>query len=86
MNTTKLEIERKPGGALAVRIGDKFDDELTCDEALWVAACYIRDGSVHVYLRTKEEWDRWKAAIGGIEQRRELSETERLLPEHATKI
>jgi hypothetical protein len=56
----KIEIERDPENAWAVRCGDRYEERLSADEALW---CVVRlmTGSGVGYLQTAEQHAEWDA-------------------------
>lgn len=56
-------INEEPKGH-RVRVGDRYEDNLTTEEALYAVACMIVTGSDESapYMRTKAEHDRGDAA------------------------
>lgn len=74
----KIEIDLTGPNKIAVRCGDRWDDHLTCDEALWVVSCILSDSARSPqhrpvpYLRTKEEWEAYEARLRGVRREEAL--------------
>ena len=65
MSNATLTIEKAESGEFSVCLGDHYDRMLTADEALaCVAYAIMHAWEPYRYLRTKEEWDQWKAKVG----------------------
>jgi hypothetical protein len=62
----KLIIEQGPTGDWKVTIGNRWEERLTSDEALWCAAQFLMNGGPPNYLKTAEQHAAWKLWIEGL--------------------
>lgn len=70
----KIEVIQDSKKGLIVRLGDRYVEHLTSDEALWCVAVVLVQGfdKPHGWLKTKEEHDAEdKAFKDSIEKRRD---------------
>lgn len=69
MTALKLEVINDPRGII-VRLGDRYADHLTSDEALWCVAVLLVRGfdQPHPWLQTKEQHKAHDLKLGRAEE------------------
>lgn len=71
-----VTLQETAPGHFTVRIGDRYADHLTRDEALWTIAAWIVDGSSWRWLKTEEQHAHYATYLEKMRRERQGESTQ----------